>query len=1059
MINKIVSNLKTVDCILHISDIHLRNWKRHKEFKEVFDKLFKVIDKLPANSIVTVGGDIVHAKTDMSPELINMVSYLFNELANRIPTIVICGNHDTNLNNNNRLDALTPIVEANSHKNLYYLRNSGLYEIGDIAISVMSLLDTEDSYIPADKIKKEYKHTVAMYHGTISNSQVDSGLFLSHGLNWDIFAGYDLVLLGDIHKRQILSKQEPIIFYPGSLVQQNFGEAYEGHGYAICDLTVKGDIKYEFHDIHNQYGFYTLDVVNGVIPTDLPINSKTNLRIRVKNTTPAELKRSLATIRKLYRCNDVIVQRLDRAESKDTATLFGEAINQGDIRNVQYQNGLLTDYLTQQNVDDETITQVLKINTLLNQTITQGEAARNVIWIPKKFEFDNMFSYGEGNVIDFTKFDGTCGLFAPNHAGKSAILDSICFCLFDQSFRANQAIQVLNRKKDGFWCKFEFELGGLSYFVEKRATKYAKGPLKGKLRVDIDFWSIDESGVKTSLNGEQRRDTDKIIQSYIGTFDDFILTALSLQGNNSNFIDKTQGERKELLANFLDLNIFDTLYELANKETRTATILLEEYQKQDFETRLGDAERMKDIHTENCVKAQERLDKIELELEDLQEELRECNKRLQPCTTEGLDKGKLKSDLKISEDAVERYENEKVLATSLLQQATQDEGDLFARLEDYKRTFNSALYKDYLEKVKIKTDLDNTLSTFKITITNKLSKLEKLKQHEYDPNCKYCTSNVFVQDAVETKSQLDHDKQVVHDFLINLKEVADFIDQNKSIQVEADQIQNTIKEHNNAKIIVERQANVCTFLEKNIDIENHKIQKLKSDIANYEANESLMKENAIIHQLIKGVQNQLTAKKIELSSSSNTVKDIHAKIKVSEQTIAECNKSIAHMYELADKQVAYEQYCKAVSKDGIPYIMISKAVPYIQDYANNILSQIIDFTIELETDGKNINAFICYDDTKWSLELSSGMERFLSSLALRIALIKITNLSKPNFIAIDEGLGVLDGTNLNSMNTLFTHMKDLFKFTLIISHIDVVRDMVDTIITIDRKEDFSYIKH
>ena len=29
---------------------------------------------------------------------------------------------------------------------------------------------------------------------------------------------------------------------------------------------------------------------------------------------------------------------------------------------------------------------------------------------------------------------------------------------------------------------------------------------------------------------------------------------------------------------------------------------------------------------------------------------------------------------------------------------------------------------------------------------------------------------------------------------------------------------------------------------------------------------------------------------------------------------------------------------------------------------------------------------------------------------------------------------------------------------LIISHIDVVRDMVDTIITIDRKDDFSYIK-
>ena len=50
------------------------------------------------------------------------------------------------------------------------------------------------------------------------------------------FAGFDLVLLGDIHKRQVLSKADPIIFYPGSLVQQNFGESFEGHGYAIVDL-------------------------------------------------------------------------------------------------------------------------------------------------------------------------------------------------------------------------------------------------------------------------------------------------------------------------------------------------------------------------------------------------------------------------------------------------------------------------------------------------------------------------------------------------------------------------------------------------------------------------------------------------------------------------------------------------------------------------------------------------------------------------------------------------------------------------------------------------------
>ena len=36
-----------------------------------------------------------------------------------------------------------------------------------------------------------------------------------------------------------------------------------------------------------------------------------------------------------------------------------------------------------------------------------------------------------------------------------------------------------------------------------------------------------------SLNGEQRYDTNKIINSYIGFYEDFILTSLSVQNNNT----------------------------------------------------------------------------------------------------------------------------------------------------------------------------------------------------------------------------------------------------------------------------------------------------------------------------------------------------------------------------------------------------------------------------------------------------------------------------------------------------------------------------------------------
>lgn len=1060
MINKVKSKLERVDYILHIADLHIRNWKRHKEFREVFKRLYKAVDELPPNSIVTVGGDIVHAKTDMSPELIQMVSNLFEELASRVPTIVICGNHDTNLNNNNRLDALTPIVEASNNPNLFYLRDSGFYEIGNVGLSVMSLLDTKEKYVTVDKIPegKTYNQLLAMYHGTIANSQVDSGLFLSHGLDWEIFAGFDAVLLGDIHKRQILSEENPYMFYPGSLVQQNFGESFDGHGYAILDIREAGKINCEYFDIPNEYGFYTLDIKDGILPDNLPITSKTSVRLRTTNTSPADLKVILAEIRKKYRNSEVIVSNLDKTKSEYNIDL-GDSINGLDVRNVDYQSTLLKEYLTPHNIDDETLNRVLEINKSLNSALPPSELARNVIWKPKKFEFSNMFSYGEDNTIDFDKLGGISGLFAANASGKSAILDSLCFCLFDHSFRASKADQVLNNKKDYFSCKFNFQLNGLDYFIEKKATKYAKGPLAGKLRVDIDFWFINAEGETVSLNGEQRRDTDKIIQSYVGSFDDFILTALSLQGNNSNFIEKTQGERKDLLANFLDLKVFDQLVELANKENRTASILLEEYEKQDFEEKLGDAERNIEKYSTSYVNIKGQIDALDTEIDTLNSEVISLAEQLRPNDAQGLDLEALTAKNTRLKGEVESKKQQIVAAEEKLEAGITEAKEVASKIQHIDVTTLEQNHTEYVKKQQIHSNLESKLSHYKLTISTKLDKLKRLEEHEYDPNCKFCCDNVFVKDAQKTKQDLEEDKITVAQFLAEKKLVDEYIEANKKVLT-------SYKFYADTKSQFDKLENRCKVWESDIraaksqlSLYENNLQAVLADIELFHRNEEIIEHNKGIQKQIDLLKREIGDKKRDLEGLNKNLQEAHGKVKVSERVIEECNKSIEHMRELSDKQFAYDHYTKAVGRDGIPYVLISKAIPYIQSYVNNILSQVIDFTVEIETDGKNINVYIVYEDRKWPLELASGMERFMSALAIRVALIKITNLPKPDFIAIDEGLGVLDSSNLNSMHMFFNYLKDMFRFSLIISHIDVVRDMVDNIITIDKREEFSYINH
>jgi DNA repair exonuclease SbcCD ATPase subunit/DNA repair exonuclease SbcCD nuclease subunit len=1055
MINKIKSKLTQVDYILHIADIHIRNWKRHKEYKLVFNKLFDAVDKLPPNSIVTVGGDIVHAKTDMSPELIQMVNYLFKGLADRVPTVVICGNHDTNLNNNNRLDALTPIVEATTHNNLFYLRDTDYHKIGNVTLNIMSLLDDKSKYITADKIEDRGDCLIGMYHGTLTNSKVDSGLNMSHGLDWDIFAGHDIVLLGDIHKRQILSAENPLIFYPGSLVQQNFGESYEGHGYAIVDVKAK---TVEHYDIPNEYGYYTLDVEDGNMPKNLPITSKTSVRLRATNTSAAQIKKALSEIRKLYKNSEVIVQNLDKIAANGDIDL-GNSIQGLDIRNVDYQTTLLSDYLQQFHLDPETTESIININKSLNSAIPATELARNVVWKPILFQFDNMFSYGEGNSIDFTKLNGTSGLFAPNHAGKSAILDALCFCLFDYSHRAGRADQVLNNKKDSFWCKFQFQINGLDYFIEKTAVKYAKGPLAGKLRVDIEFWFVNAEGERISLNGEQRKDTNRIIQTYVGSFDDFILTALSLQGSNSNFIEKTQGERKDLLANFLDLKVYDLLSELATKEIKTTIVLLEEYQKQDFEQKLGDAERSIDQLTTQYKTVQDLYNNTETEISTLNDTMVELAAKLRPNEASGLVLNTLEKNAISLQDRLVK-QNQLVLDLETKQITIQNEMTEYAsylsskNIEGIKDT-----YKLYTNNVDAKKQLDNTLAHYKVTIGTKLDKLKKLETHEYDPNCKYCNSNAFVKDAIATKGELEDDKKAVADFLAKRKEVDDYIEQVGWVVSEHDKLVKVHNEVEKLKSSLQLEESRLATAKSQLEVLSREIEQNQANTDLYYKNIETIEFNTKTQETINLTKRSLEAKRFDLTKYSKQLQDVHGKIKVAETVINECNASIIHMQELSDKQIAYDYYQKAVGRDGIPYILISKAIPFIQNYVNNILTQVVDFTVEIETDGKNINVFIAYDSNKWPLELASGMERFMSALAIRIALIKITNLPKPDFIAIDEGLGVLDSSNLNSMHMFFNYLKDVFKFTLVISHIDVVRDMMDTMLTIDRKDDFSYINY
>ena len=222
-----MNKLKT---IYHIADIHIRNVKRHKEYRQVFYSMFDEIKKRGTDdAIIYLAGDIAHAKLEMSPELLKEISWLFTECSKHCTTILIAGNHDCNMNNSDRLDVLAPIVEALNLPNFHYLRDTQVYSIGGIDFGVFSIFDDRDNWPKAETMFGNKK--IALFHGPLDTSTTDVGYVVSsRHFKPEIFDGYDLALLGDIHKRQeIISEKGCKIVYAGSLIQQNFGESLDKH--------------------------------------------------------------------------------------------------------------------------------------------------------------------------------------------------------------------------------------------------------------------------------------------------------------------------------------------------------------------------------------------------------------------------------------------------------------------------------------------------------------------------------------------------------------------------------------------------------------------------------------------------------------------------------------------------------------------------------------------------------------------------------------------------------------------------------------------------------------
>jgi DNA repair exonuclease SbcCD nuclease subunit len=263
--------------IVHISDLHIRTFQLHDMYKKQFKLFLKdlkgQLDGYEYDEIrIVITGDIAHQKINISNEQMMLTSWFIKEMAdNHGKVIILPGNHDFLENNTNRLDSITPIVELLDHDDVSYFKNSGVYKDENINWVVYSLYqhNQRPEYV------KEDGFYVGLFHGPIQGLSTDTGFEFETAYSPLNFVGLDLLLCGDIHKRQMfdLPNGGKAVMI-GSLIQQNFGETINYHGYGIYDVESN---EYTTVDIENEQPFLHFSISD---ITDLENGSEVLLNVR-----------------------------------------------------------------------------------------------------------------------------------------------------------------------------------------------------------------------------------------------------------------------------------------------------------------------------------------------------------------------------------------------------------------------------------------------------------------------------------------------------------------------------------------------------------------------------------------------------------------------------------------------------------------------------------------------------------------------------------------------------------------------------------------------------------
>jgi len=1043
----------------HISDTHIKNLKYHYEYRVIFEQLYEKLREEKVDYIVHCG-DIAHTKTQISPEFVEMCSDFFRSLATIAPTYIILGNHDGNLKNSSRQDALTPIVDALDLQHLHLLKNSGETHLNDeFCLNVLSVFD-RDNWAPPSNTDKI---NIALYHGSISNCKTDINWTMTNGEDeLSIFEDYDFAMLGDIHRRQFLDATGRV-WYAGSTVQQNHGETND-KGILIWDIKSKDDWEIEPHVFVNPKPFVTLELTTkGRMPRNAQVPEGARLRIVSNNNLPLNTMKRAMDIAK-HRFKPEVVTFLNRAAGeRGDASEITDTLKTENLRDINVQEELIDEYLKGYQIDDSTMEKVYELNRKYKKVVEDDDdISRNVNWKLMHFEFDNLFNYGEGNSVSFDKLGGITGIFGKNFSGKSSIIDGVLWTLFNTTSKNERKnLNVINQNKESCRGKLTIDVGHKTYLIERTADKYTKR-LKGEetleAKTDLNFEVYDQvSGDTTSLNGLSRPLTDANIRRYFGTCEDFLISSMASQHGALAFIDEGSTRRKEIIAKFLDLEIFEKKFKLSKEDSTDLKGALKRLEARNYDEEIEEAAYHLELKSEELESHKQECEILKVKIEQIIETCDELRNSIEAIPEEVINVVDTKREIRKKQIQIASLESEnKQCGIDLIAKRSVSE-----KIEQYLSKINIVVLSKQQGAIESLQQEKKGAAQTLATLMQQIQDIERKAQlldgipcgTDY-PQCK------FIRDANVAVANFPH----VEEQQQNTQLIFNAID--KKIQsLRPDFVANQIDKHET--ISSKRLATTNAIADLNLSLEKNQasIGRLGYELKDLEDKKNKYEENK---EAIENFE-EFTA---ELDACNAKLGKADAKYEVCQEQTLELYKDVGSLEQrvesvrdqkqeylnLQEEYSAYDLYMRCMHSSGIAYDIIKRKLPVINQEIAKVLANIVDFEIFFEDSGKKFDTFIKHPRHEpRPIEMASGAEKTMGAMAIRLALLSVSSLPKSDLFVLDEPGTALDEENMEGFIRILELIKVYFKNVLLISHLDSLKDCVDMQIVIEKKAGYARV--